>query len=41
MSSLFERVTDCGVIAVLRAKSSAELIDVSNALYAGGVLPSK
>ena len=37
MSSLFERVTDCGVIAVLRAKSSAELIDVSNALYAGGV----
>jgi len=30
-------VTDCGVIAVLRAKSSAELIDVSNALYAGGV----
>jgi len=37
VSSLFERVTDCGVIAVLRAKSSAELIDVSNALYAGGV----
>ncbi len=37
MSSLFERVTECGVIAVLRAKSSAELLDVSNALYAGGV----
>ena len=37
MSSLFQRVTDCGVIAVLRAKSTAELMDVANALYAGGV----
>jgi 2-dehydro-3-deoxyphosphogluconate aldolase/(4S)-4-hydroxy-2-oxoglutarate aldolase len=28
---------DCGVVAVLRAKSSAELLDVSKALYDGGV----
>lgn len=35
--SLLEQVTECGVIAVLRAESSAELLDVSNALYAGGV----
>jgi 2-dehydro-3-deoxyphosphogluconate aldolase/(4S)-4-hydroxy-2-oxoglutarate aldolase len=28
---------ECGVVAVLRAKSSAELLDVSKALYEGGV----
>ena len=28
---------DCGVVAVLRAKSSAELLDVTRALYEGGV----
>lgn len=37
MSNLFEQVTRCGVIAVLRAQSPTELLEVSNALYAGGV----
>jgi 2-dehydro-3-deoxyphosphogluconate aldolase/(4S)-4-hydroxy-2-oxoglutarate aldolase len=32
-----KNMIDCGVVAVLRAKSSAELLDVSKALYDGGV----
>jgi 2-dehydro-3-deoxyphosphogluconate aldolase/(4S)-4-hydroxy-2-oxoglutarate aldolase len=32
-----KNMMDCGVVAVLRAKSSAELLDVSKALYDGGV----
>jgi 2-dehydro-3-deoxyphosphogluconate aldolase/(4S)-4-hydroxy-2-oxoglutarate aldolase len=32
-----KNMIDCGVVAVLRAKSSAELLDVSKALFDGGV----
>jgi 2-dehydro-3-deoxyphosphogluconate aldolase/(4S)-4-hydroxy-2-oxoglutarate aldolase len=34
---VLKSMIDCGVVAVLRAKSSAELLDVSKALYDGGV----
>ena len=34
---VLQKMIDCGVVAVLRAKSSAELLDVSKALYEGGV----
>lgn len=34
---VLKNMIDCGVVAVLRAKSSAELLDVSHALYEGGV----
>ncbi|MEK6570944.1 MAG: 2-dehydro-3-deoxyphosphogluconate aldolase, partial [Bacteroidota bacterium] len=34
---VLKKMIDCGVVAVLRAKSSAELLDVSKALYEGGV----
>lgn len=34
---VLKNMIDCGVVAVLRAKSSAELLDVSRALYEGGV----
>jgi 2-dehydro-3-deoxyphosphogluconate aldolase/(4S)-4-hydroxy-2-oxoglutarate aldolase len=34
---ILKNMIDCGVVAVLRAKSSAELLDVSRALHEGGV----
>ncbi len=34
---VLKNMIDCGVVAVLRAKSSAKLLDVSRALYDGGV----
>lgn len=34
---VLKSMIDCGVVGVLRAKSSAELLDVSRALYEGGV----
>ena len=38
MSEVLDRIVDCGVVAVLRADSSAELLDVSRALREGGVV---
>jgi 2-dehydro-3-deoxyphosphogluconate aldolase/(4S)-4-hydroxy-2-oxoglutarate aldolase len=38
MSGVLDRIIDCGVVAVLRADSSAELLDVSRALREGGVV---
>jgi 2-dehydro-3-deoxyphosphogluconate aldolase/(4S)-4-hydroxy-2-oxoglutarate aldolase len=35
---ILKNMIDCGVVAVLRAKSSAELLDVSRALHEGGVI---
>lgn len=34
---VLKSMIDCGVVAVLRAKSSGELLDVSKALHEGGV----
>jgi 2-dehydro-3-deoxyphosphogluconate aldolase/(4S)-4-hydroxy-2-oxoglutarate aldolase len=34
---VLKNMIDCGVVAVLRAKSSSELLDVSKALFDGGV----
>ncbi len=38
MPGLLDRIVDCGVVAVLRADSPAELLDVSKALREGGVV---
>jgi 2-dehydro-3-deoxyphosphogluconate aldolase/(4S)-4-hydroxy-2-oxoglutarate aldolase len=38
MSGVLDRIIDCGVVAVLRADSSAELLDVAGALREGGVV---
>ena len=38
MNGTLDRIIDCGVVAVLRADSSKELIDVSQALRDGGVV---
>jgi|YNPNPStandDraft_1061719.scaffolds.fasta_scaffold18092_5 2-dehydro-3-deoxyphosphogluconate aldolase/(4S)-4-hydroxy-2-oxoglutarate aldolase len=37
MNENFTRMVECGVVAVMRASSSAELIDVAKALFDGGV----
>lgn len=37
MAEKIETLLDCGVVAVLRAKSGEALLDVANALYDGGV----
>jgi 2-dehydro-3-deoxyphosphogluconate aldolase / (4S)-4-hydroxy-2-oxoglutarate aldolase len=36
--SMLDKIVDCGVVAVLRADSSAELMDVAKALREGGVV---
>jgi len=38
MPGVLDRILDCGVVAVLRADSSSELLDVSKALREGGVV---
>jgi 2-dehydro-3-deoxyphosphogluconate aldolase/(4S)-4-hydroxy-2-oxoglutarate aldolase len=38
MSGVLDRIIDCGVVAVLRADSSAELLNVASALREGGVV---
>ena len=38
MSGVLDRIIDCGVVAVLRADSSAELLNVAGALREGGVV---
>ncbi len=38
MAGVLDRIIDCGVVAVLRADSPAELMDVSKALREGGVI---
>lgn len=38
MASTVDRITDCGVVAVLRADNPAVLMDVSKALREGGVV---
>lgn len=38
MNGVLDRIIDCGVVAVLRADSSAELLNVSRALREGGVV---
>ena len=38
MLGVLDRILDCGVVAVLRADSSSELLDVSKALREGGVV---
>ena len=38
MAGVLDRIIDCGVVAVLRADSPAELMDVSKALREGGVV---
>ena len=38
MAGVLDRIIDCGVVAVLRADSPTELMDVSRALREGGVL---
>ena len=35
---ILRRITDCGVIAVIRASSTDQLLDVGRALLAGGVI---
>lgn len=38
MNPNLQRIIDCGVVAILRAKSSAELRDVTQALFTGGAV---
>jgi len=38
MAGILDRIVDCGVVAVLRADSPAQLLDVSKALREGGVV---
>lgn len=38
MAGVLDRIIDCGVVAVLRADSPTELMDVSKALREGGVV---
>lgn len=38
MAGIRDRIVDCGVVAVLRADSPAQLMDVSRALREGGVV---
>ena len=38
MAGVLDRIIDCGVVAVLRADSPTQLMDVSKALREGGVV---
>ncbi|MBI3922906.1 MAG: bifunctional 4-hydroxy-2-oxoglutarate aldolase/2-dehydro-3-deoxy-phosphogluconate aldolase [Armatimonadetes bacterium] len=39
MKVTVQKIIDCGVVAILRANSSAELLEVAKALHAGNVTP--
>ena len=38
MAGVLDQIIDCGVVAVLRADSPTQLMDVSKALREGGVV---
>lgn len=39
MKATVQKIIDCGVVAILRASSSAELLEVAKALHEGNVTP--